>query len=439
MKYIYFYCRIELQIIGCYRSGHPTHYKRAAIMKQILSIPLFCILLINCSNPPQTKKMDYLKGSFGYDLAFLQKNDSVIILKSGDAQVIVSAKYQGKVFTSTAEGMEGNSFGWINYKAFGTNTDPHINAYGGENRLWLGPEGGKFSLFFPKDAKMEFANWKTPAPFDTEPWKLVKQDTISVNLEKDMQLANYAGTLFNIMVTRSITIMDRQQVNDQLHIPSDTSIKVVGYRSENSLTNTGQQAWTDSTGMPCLWMLDMFNPSPATVIVIPYKEGIPGKTTKQVTTDYFGEIPADRLKLGESILFFKADGKKRTKLGIHPLYAKNIAGSYDAEKKILTITLFDIDNNAMYLNQEWNTTKPSFSGDAVNSYNDGPLQDGSQLGPFYELESVSPAAFLQPGQSLSHNHSVFHFTGDEQALDRIAVKLLGVSIDQIKNALIGVR
>ena len=23
-----------------------------------------------------------------------------------------------------------------------------MNAYGGENRLWLGPEGGKYSLFF---------------------------------------------------------------------------------------------------------------------------------------------------------------------------------------------------------------------------------------------------------------------------------------------------
>jgi hypothetical protein len=120
-------------------------------------------------------------------------------------------------------------------------------------------------------------------------------------------------------------------------------------------------------------------------------------------------------------------------LGVNPLSAKNIAGSYDTEKKILTITLFDIDNNARYLNQEWNTTKPPFSGDAVNSYNDGPLADGGQLGPFYELESVSPAAFLQPGQSITHNHNVFHFTGDEKALDAITQKLLEVSIAQLKN------
>src|SRR5256885_13259256 len=140
----------------------------AAIMKQLLSIPVFCVMLAGCSNSPQTTKMDYQKGSFGYDLAFLQQHDSVIVLRSDEAQVIVEHKYQAKVFTSTAEGMGGTSFGWIHYKVFDANTDPHINTYGGENRLWLGPEGRKFSLFFSKDAKMEFVNWKTPAAFDIE-------------------------------------------------------------------------------------------------------------------------------------------------------------------------------------------------------------------------------------------------------------------------------
>ena len=68
------------------------------------------------------------------------------------------------------------------------------------------------------------------------------------------------------------------------------------------------------------------------------------------------------------------------------------------------------------------------SGDAVNAYNDGPLANGTQMGPFYELESVSPAAFLKPGQSLAAHHSVFHFTGPEASLDKICRQLLGVPI-----------
>ena len=367
-------------------------------------------------------------GTFAYDLHFLQQHDSsLVVLKNGDASVIVSPKYQAKVFTSTAAGEDGPSFGWIHYKAFDGAADPHMNAYGGENRLWLGPEGGKFSLFFPAGAKMEFSNWKTPAAFDTEPWRVEGQTDSSVYLSKGMQLRNYAGTLLSLVINRSVTILSRSNISKVLSLPLQDSVQVVGYRTINTLTNTGGKAWTDSTGMPCLWLLDMFNPSPSTTIIIPYGGG---DSSKPATTDYFGEIPADRIRYVDSILYFTADGKSRGKLGMHPKRAKSMIGSYDSLHRVLTITAFDVDGAAPYLNQEWNTVKPPFSGDAVNAYNDGPLANGSQMGPFYELESVSPAAFLSPGQSLLHHHSVFHFTGPEPALDQISRQLLGVSISR---------
>jgi hypothetical protein len=387
-----------------------------------------------CNNNQPAQQQDqapekYPQGTFGYDLDFLRGHDSVIVLQSdqGKAQVIVSAKYQAKVFTSTADGLKGQSFGWIHYKAFTGPVDAHMNAYGGENRIWLGPEGGKYSLFFPKGAAMAFANWKTPAAFDTEAWKVTKQNITSVSMQKDMQLVNYAGTALSLSVVREVTILGRSEIDDILQSP-DTTLRVVGYGTANTMTNTGKEAWTEKTGMPCIWMLDMFNPSPSTVIVVPHKAG-----DKVATTDYFGEIPSSRIRIDASTLFFKADGKSRGKLGIHPQFAIPRAGSYDAQNKVLTLTIFDVDSSGKYLNQEWKTTKPPFSGDAVNAYNDGPLADGGQMGPFYELESVSPAAFLKPGQSLSHQHMVFHFTGDEGALDKVARQWLGVGLDKVKS------
>ncbi|MCH5599163.1 hypothetical protein MKP09_15225 [Niabella ginsengisoli] len=102
---------------------------------------------------------------------------------------------------------------------------------------------------------------------------------------------------------------------------------------------------------------------------------------------------------------------------------------------MLTIIKYDVTPTGKYLNQEWNTEKLVFSGDAMNAYNDGPLEDGKQMGPFYELESVSPAAALEPGQKLTHNHSVFHFEGDKTSLNEISVKVLGVSLQEIENSL----
>ena len=385
----------------------------------------------NKNQQQEMEKMDI--GSFGYDLNFLKEKDSIIVLQNetGNAQVIVSPKYQGKVFTSTAEGLKGKSFGWINYKAFKDDLDPHMNGYGGEDRLWLGPEGGKYSIFFKPGVKMEFANWHTPPPIDSENWNLVSSTGKTVSLSKDMSLLNYAGTTLKIKVNRDIEILENTMIEKALDIKLDEKTKSVGFKTSNTLTNAGDSAWTQQTGAPCMWNLDMFAPSPKTVIVIPYNEKASGNVA---TTDYFGQIPPDRVKYENGILYFKADGKARGKLGIPPPRAKTVAGSFDAQNNILTITQFDIENNGTYLNQEWTTDKNPLAGDAVNAYNDGPLADGGQLGPFYEIESVSPAAFLKPGEKLNHYHSVFHFTGDKIALDVIAQKILGVSLNKIQTA-----
>jgi hypothetical protein len=395
----------------------------------------FCLSGYSQTKSVKIMQQDLKAGTFGDDLAFLKKFDDVIVLKSSaEAQVVVSPKYQAKVFTSTATGNTGVSFGWVNYKAFTAGPDPHMNAYGGENRIWLGPEGGRFSLFFKPGSAMVFDNWKTPAAFDSESWTVKSSRSDAVTLQKDMALRNYQGTVISLSIDRTIKMLNSKDINKKAGIIPGDSVQAVAYETINVLTNKGSNEWTASTGMPCVWLLDMLKPSAETIIVVPFKNdgGLP--LEQVATTNYFGEIPPARLKHGNNVLYFKADGKSRGKLGVLPATAKPVAGSYDIQNKILTVIVFDVDPEGKYLNQEWNTTKQTFSGDAMNAYNDGPLEDGSQMGPFYELESVSPAAFLKPAQSLTHKHSVYHFTGSESSLDRVARTMLGVILTDIKNA-----
>lgn len=389
-----------------------------------------------CSSPRQSNETSMktpTPGTFGYDLEFLQKQDSTLILLTDparSAQILVSAQFQGKVFTSTAGGLTGRSFGWINYKAFDGPRDQHMNAYGGENRLWLGPEGAHFSLFFKPGTNMVFENWHTPAAFDTEAWNVVSQGEKTVAMEKAMRLTNYAGTDLNLKVGRTVRLLSKVGTDELLDV-NLSPLKSVGYSTENSITNSGALAWDRQTGAPCLWLLDMFAPSASTTIVIPYEKEAAGRVA---TTDYFGQIPPDRVTYREGVLYFKADGKSRGKLGIPPQRAKTMAGSYDAENKVLTLTVFEVEPQGTYLNQEWKLVGEPLRGDAVNAYNDGPLADGSQMGPFYELESVSPAAFLKPGEKLTHHHSVIHLMGETPELDRVARRTLGVSLEEIQNA-----
>ncbi len=410
------------------------------ITGEIISAALVYLLLTACHHPVSEKQPNdqspvFKEGEFGYDLQFLKKQDSaLIVLMSGNSRIIISPKYQAKVFTSTANGGKGLSFGWINYKAFGKE-DAHMNAYGGENRLWLGPEGGRFSLFFKPGAKMVFDNWKTPAPFDKENWNVEAIDSQSVTMYKKMDLLNYAGSPLKLKVERTVSILNGEQIYRLAGInESYDSLYAVGYETNNALTNVGEQPWTEITGMPCIWILDMFKPSSTTVIVVPFKKTKVEEFEKVATTNYFGAIPDDRLKHNDSLLFFRADGKSRGKLGISAKGARETAGSYDAENKVLTIISFKVSEKNQYLNQEWNIIKPSFQGDAVNAYNDGPLSDGTQMGPFYEIESVSQAAFLKPGESIYHSHIVLHFSGNEEALNKISIRMLGAGLEEINKS-----
>jgi hypothetical protein len=378
---------------------------------------------------------EYAAGTFGFDLSFLSQTDTPIVLSSADGreQIIVSARYQGKVFTSTAEGLRGRSLGYINHRVFDPVAEPnaHISAYGGENRLWIGPEGGSFSIFFKPGVEQVYDNWYTPAPIDSEPWSIVRSDASSVELTKTMAAENYLGTRFSLRIDRSVRLLDAAGIGLALGVAPGDSVSAVAYATENSIVNLNDFEWTPATGTVCIWILDMFNVGPRALTLVPYVEG-DGATGPVATSDYFGPIPPGRYYEREGLVFLKTDGKFRSKIGLSRSRTKGIAANYDPDARHLVVATFDMDQAAPYLNQEWNAAKDPMIGDVMNAYNDGPLDDGSIMGPFLELESDSPAALLKPGERLAHRHSVFHFTGSEQALSDITVSLFGITVEQLK-------
>lgn len=377
--------------------------------------------------------------TFGEDLDFLKKHTDAVILaeRAGKAKVAVSPQLQGRVLTSTAAGDEGLSFGWINRGLISSGKfEQHINAYGGEDRFWLGPEGGQYSIFFKKDDPFDIDHWFTPAPIDTEPFELVAGFNDRIQMKKDMRLVNYAGAVFELRVDREVEILEHEAGVGLLNTRPADSIKLVAYQSKNRITNTGKNAWDKSTGLLSIWTLGMFNPSPATTIVIPYKAGNERELGPIVNDTYFGKLPADRLIIGDKTLFFKGDGQYRGKIGLTPRRAEAKFGSYDAANKVLTIIQYTKPEGVLdYINSMWERQKEPFRGDVINSYNDGPTKPGSKpLGPFYELETSSPAAALAPGKSIEHIHRTFHLQGSEQDLDPIAHAVLGVGVAEIKKA-----
>jgi hypothetical protein len=200
--------------------------------------------------------------------------------------------------------------------------------------------------------------------------------------------------------------------------------------------NAGAQPWKKETGLLSIWMLGMFNASPATVIVVPFEKGSEAERGPVVNDNYFGKVPADRLVIGNGVLFFRADANYRSKIGLSPRRAKSVLGSYDAAHHTLTLVQFTLPKDATdYVNSMWERQSEPFKGDVANSYNDGPPKpDAKQLGKFYEMESSSAALALAPGVSARHIHRTIHLQGPEADLDALARGALGVGLEEIKTA-----
>ncbi len=384
-----------------------------------------------------TSKVEKKVVPSGYsgDREFLKKYVSVVELQNGRAKLLIVPQYQGRVMTSTCMGDSGYSFGWVNYDLIKSKKlKEHMNAFGGEERLWLAPEGGQFSFFFKKDVPFDFEHWFTPKEFDSDSFSVSNQTGTSVLFKKDMVINNRSGNSFTIHIDRKITLLDRKKIEENLKVDMGNGVQAVAYESSNTLVNSGPGPWTKQTGAPAIWLLGMLKPSPNTVIVLPIRKG-PTDTANVVHDKYFGIIPPDRWKIAGNHAYLKADGKFRGKVGIPPQHTTNFIGSYDAGSGVLTLLECTWPPNLKdFVNSAWEEQKDPFSGDAFNAYNDGPLKDGSQLGPFYEVESLSPAAFLSPGKSLTHMQTTYHLQGDEKVLNTIAEQKLGVGLQSIQNA-----
>jgi len=395
--------------------------------------PLITAMMSTAALPPATGT------TFEDDVNFLKRHTEVLVLEdaTGQARLAVVPAYQGRIMTSTARGASGRSHGWVNRELIASGAFvPHINVFGGEDRFWLGPEGGQYSIFFAPGVPFDLAHWFTPASLDTEPFELGTRARDRAMFHRDITLTNYSGTILRLRVDREVRLAPARPILERFGSSLPRDVAAVGFESVNTVRNTGPAAWTKQGGLLSIWILGMFNASPQSTVVIPYVQGPESALGPVVNDTYFGKVPPERLVVRDGILFFRADAAYRSKIGVTPSRAWPVMGSYDAAHGVLTLVWFTLPPGGRdYVNSMWALQDEPFRGDAVNSYNDGPPAPGAkQLGQFYELESSSPALALAPGQSAVHVHQTLHLEGSEADLDPIARQCLGISLEEIKRA-----
>ena len=255
-------------------------------------------ILVSCGGQKEIKM-----GSYAYDAQFLKDHGieyTELVSADGNSKVMVIPAWQGRVMTTSASGDEGDSYGWINYRFINEGkVSSQFNPVGGEERFWLGPEGGPFSLYFKEGQEQVYDNWIVPPVLDTEAFDIKSQDNSSIRFVKDTRLTNASGTTFDMNIDRTVSLMDAGEVAADFNIQLTNDMKIVAYKSENKITNTGDKAWTKEGGLVSVWMLGCFNPTPTTTVFIPYKWKIqcklPPKTKRFCPLKTFNNAPLKSL------------------------------------------------------------------------------------------------------------------------------------------------
>ena len=260
--------------------------------------------------------------SYGETRDFLAQHTQLVeLIGDAGARVAVAPEWQGRVMTSTCGGLDGPSFGFVN-RDFIEAGKPNLqfNNFGAEERMWLCPEGGQFSLWFKPGEKQTLANWHTPPALNEGAWKVLdRANDKAVRMAAHMKFQNASATPFDLDVTREVRLLGAEDFRQLFGAwaaaaVARSGVKMVAYETQNVVRNLGP-ALSKDTGLISIWILGMMNAGPETVIMVPYKSGATADLGPAVKSDYFGVVPPDRLKVTPSAVLFRADGKFRSKIG----------------------------------------------------------------------------------------------------------------------------
>src|SRR5438094_2841861 len=154
------------------------------VLKSKIAVASLLLICPGCGPGSGTTQLNLkiiaAKGTYAFDSIFLKQHTRKVLElkdKNGQAKILLSVDYQGRVMTSTATGDTGTSYGWLNYNLIASGEKKsQFNPVGGEERFWMGPEGGQYSIYFKGGDSFNIAHWQVPAIIDTVMYDVVQAD-----------------------------------------------------------------------------------------------------------------------------------------------------------------------------------------------------------------------------------------------------------------------
>ena len=393
------------------------------------------------------------------------------------ARVAVCPDWNGRVMTSSADGLDGDSFGMINVPGIERGDDDDSYRFlGGEDQFTLSPEGGPFSLYFAFDPEASAVRKCQVAPpigyhegrFDVD----FAPPTPSIRMRRNLRMMNLAGARFDFDIVRTVRLTDDadfcplygEAVASALE---QQDLSYVSYQTVNTLVNRGGTL-SKNSGLVSIRLRSMFNSTPHHVIVVPFKPGSEEELGPSVCVDFFGMAPHGRLRVLDNIALLRADGRYRCQIGVSRKRSLPCIGAIDLRNGVLSLVSFEMPPDPAgydYLSNEYCETVshttcdfvrtrefyfseflPSpreeppilelapednpYSGEVLRAYSSGPSgPEDRPGGAYYEFNTFSPAYALNTNESFSHVQYTTHINADRETLEFLLRSLFHADLD----------
>ena len=259
-----------------------------------------------------------------------------------------------------------------------------------------------------------------------------------------MEFENASATPFRLDVAREVRLLDGDALAKLFGASAAATIarpgvKSIGYQTVNQIINCGQ-SMTQAKGLPSIWILGMMNSGPETVVVVPYRPGEESALGPVVKSDYFGAVPPERLKIVPQAILFRADNNWRSKIGVSQRRPQHPRLDRLSQPRAHAGPLQHAgrpDQAAVHEQHVGRSARRSVHRRRGQQLQRRPARAGKNgLGAFYEIESLSPAEELQPGESLEHRHATIHVQAGLPTLVTLAKNVLGVDLDDVRREML---
>ena len=361
-----------------------------------------------------------------------------VVLCGSDSKkiVVVAPSLVGRVICTGSGGLHGTTDSYISEdqiaKGF-TKSLPGAKwaSFGGEERVWLAPEGGEYALFFSKGKPQTQENYTVPESLNSTKFQVteISADGKSVTFTAGMSLVNFIGSRFDLEVSRTISLVESCPYVQEFK----GKIDFVGFESHTYIKNIGKKPWTKKTGAMSIWTIGQFLAKDNSVVIMPYRCGSNEVLGAPVSTEYFRLLTLDGnptprrfWTVENNVVLLKASGVVQTKL---ELMAKRSLGRIAAiDLKGFVMNILDFD---FYPELEYVASYPlpydgnPYVGGAASTF---VLSKLHPVSPSYELECCSPALFLQPGEKFGHVARTYRLRSDKNSLITICKRYFNADI-----------